>query len=127
MYGFEEKKQSRIVNTVVIQLFDKMVKMEGTFVGVLHIPPYVRPAWAAVIGVLIYFLMNTVRTIFSLRVCMKTSLYLPVIKTTVSLTDRQVYKWEMQRSHQTCRKAIILCMYLVMAFLSPSCMPNATE
>ena len=46
---------------------------------------------------------------------MKTSLYLPVIKTTVSLTDRQVYKWEMQRSHQTCRKAIILCMYLVMA------------
>ena len=38
MYGFEEKKQSRIVNTVVIQLFEKMVKMEGTFVGVLHIP-----------------------------------------------------------------------------------------
>ena len=34
LYGFEEKKQSRIVNTVVIELFEKMVKMEGTFVGV---------------------------------------------------------------------------------------------
>ena len=97
-------------------------------VRLAHPPlPYVRPPWDELSGVLIYLLMNNVRTIISLRLCMETSLYLPVIKTTVSFTDRQVYKWEMQRSHQTCHKGIKLCLYIVMTLLSPTCMQNATE
>jgi hypothetical protein len=42
----------------------------------------------------------------SVGLCLELSSYFPLIKTTVSFTDRDVYKWQVLRKLQTCPKGI---------------------
>ncbi len=65
-------------------------------------------------GSIFYLLLHH----FSLWSCLLNSLYLPVIKTTVSFTNRHVYKWKVQRPRPAYRKAMILsfCVFNIVCY-----------